>query len=71
VKLKAPLPVYLGYWTARVAADGTLQFRRDVYGIDKRLTALLADRLAKLRRSADAPVMNDAPRTRATGSSAP
>jgi murein L,D-transpeptidase YcbB/YkuD len=70
VKLKAPLPVYLGYWTARVAADGTLQFRKDIYGIDKRLTALLADRLAKLRRSADASAMHGAPRTTATGSSA-
>jgi murein L,D-transpeptidase YcbB/YkuD len=34
VKLKQPLPVYLGYWTARVAADGILQFRQDLYGID-------------------------------------
>ena len=52
VKLKAPIPVYLGYWTARVAADGILQFRKDVYGIDSRQTALLADRLKRLRKSA-------------------
>jgi murein L,D-transpeptidase YcbB/YkuD len=25
-----PLPVYLGYWTARVSADGVLQFRSDL-----------------------------------------
>jgi murein L,D-transpeptidase YcbB/YkuD len=55
VKLKTPLPVYLGYWTARVSSDGVLQFRKDVYGIDKRQSALLADRLARLRRSAAPP----------------
>src|ERR1700741_4180407 len=27
VKLNGPLPVYLGYWTARISADGILQFR--------------------------------------------
>jgi murein L,D-transpeptidase YcbB/YkuD len=41
VKLGAPLPVYLGYWTARVSADGILQFREDLYGIDARQQALL------------------------------
>ena len=54
VKLKAPIPVYLGYWTARVRPDGTVQFRRDVYGTDGRLTALLADRIERLRRSSEA-----------------
>ena len=54
VKLKAPIPVYLGYWTARVSADGVLQFRKDIYGIDSRLTGLLADRLSRLRKSAAA-----------------
>ena len=38
VKLTQPLPVYLGYWTARVSADGILQFRDDLYGIDARQT---------------------------------
>src|SRR5687767_1280475 len=28
VKLKKPIPVYLGYWTARVSADGVMQFRK-------------------------------------------
>jgi hypothetical protein len=54
VKLKEALPVYLGYWTARVRPDNTVQFRRDVYEIDRRLTALLGDRLERLRRSAEA-----------------
>jgi murein L,D-transpeptidase YcbB/YkuD len=54
VRLKAPIPVYLGYWTARVRPDDTVQFRRDVYGTDGRLTALLADRIERLRRSSEA-----------------
>jgi murein L,D-transpeptidase YcbB/YkuD len=54
VKLRTAIPVYLGYWTARVSADGVLQFRRDVYGIDGRLSALLADRLSRLRKTAAA-----------------
>lgn len=54
VKLKSPLPVYLGYWTARVSADGMVQFRKDVYGIDQRQTGLLNDRLARMRKSAAA-----------------
>lgn len=52
VKLRSAIPVYLGYWTARVSADGVLQFRRDVYGIDGRQRSLLADRLSRLRKSA-------------------
>jgi hypothetical protein len=31
-----------------------MQFRKDVYGIDTRLTVLLADRLSRLRKSAAA-----------------
>jgi murein L,D-transpeptidase YcbB/YkuD len=54
VKLKAPLPVYLGYWTARVSSDGLMQFRRDVYGVDGRQAALLTDRLTKLKARAAA-----------------
>ena len=38
VKLKAAIPVYLGYWTARVTPDRVVQFRKDVYGIDGRQT---------------------------------
>jgi L,D-transpeptidase YcbB len=54
VKLRKAIPVYLGYWTARASADGVLQFRRDVYGIDGRLSTLLADRLSRLRKTAAA-----------------
>jgi len=56
VKLKDPIPVYLGYWTARVRPDGMVQFRQDVYGTDGRLMALLQDRLERLRRSSEAAV---------------
>jgi murein L,D-transpeptidase YcbB/YkuD len=51
VKLTEAVPVYLGYWTARVRPDNTVQFRKDVYQIDSRQTALLEDRLARLRRT--------------------
>ncbi|MEX1129296.1 MAG: L,D-transpeptidase family protein [Vicinamibacterales bacterium] len=54
VKLEAPIPVFLGYWTARVRPDNTVQFRKDVYQVDRRLQARLDDRLARLRRSAEA-----------------
>ena len=54
VKLKSAIPVYLGYWTARVRPDNTVQFRNDVYDIDGRLTARLADRLERLRRTGEA-----------------
>jgi murein L,D-transpeptidase YcbB/YkuD len=49
VKLREPIPVYLGYFTARVAADGILQFRDDVYGIDARQTTMLATTLERLK----------------------
>jgi len=51
VKLKAALPVYLGYWTARVRPDDSVQFRKDVYGIDARQAVRLAHRLERLRRT--------------------
>ena len=62
VKLTDPVPVFLGYWTARVPADGALQFRRDIYGIDRRQTSLMADRLARVRKVADAAVASIAAR---------
>jgi L,D-transpeptidase YcbB len=52
VKLTHPLPVYLGYWTARISADGILQFRDDLYGIDARQSAMLAAALDKLKTRA-------------------
>jgi murein L,D-transpeptidase YcbB/YkuD len=51
VKLESPLPVYLGYWTARVHPDNSVQFRGDVYNVDRRQAARLADRLDRLRRT--------------------
>jgi len=52
VKLRTPIPVYLGYWTARVAADGVLQFRDDIYGVDARQMQMLTKRLARLKQHA-------------------
>jgi len=54
VKLTGPLPVYLGYWTARVSADGILQFRDDLYGVDARQLSLLGSALDKLKTRAAA-----------------
>jgi murein L,D-transpeptidase YcbB/YkuD len=49
VKLKSRLPVYIGYWTARPAPDGTVQFPKDVYGLDAPLMTLLAQRQQRPR----------------------
>ena len=54
VKLTRPLPVYLGYWTARVSADGIVQFRDDLYGIDARQMTLLARAIEQLKARAAA-----------------
>jgi murein L,D-transpeptidase YcbB/YkuD len=54
VKLRTSIPVFIGYWTARVAPDGLVQFRHDVYGVDSRLNAMLEDRLHRLRASTTA-----------------
>jgi murein L,D-transpeptidase YcbB/YkuD len=35
--------VYILYWTAFVEADGSVQFREDVYGRDRRLAGALAE----------------------------
>lgn len=42
VSLHNPLPVHLLYLTAWVADDGTVQFRRDVYGRDAKVAAALS-----------------------------
>lgn len=38
VKLKRPIPVHITYFTAWVNKDGTLHFRKDIYGRDKILS---------------------------------
>jgi murein L,D-transpeptidase YcbB/YkuD len=52
VKLKRAIPVYLGYWTARVTPDHQVQFRKDVYGIDANQSAKLTERLKRMKTSA-------------------
>jgi murein L,D-transpeptidase YcbB/YkuD len=42
VSLREPVPVYLLYWTAWVAADGEVQFRRAIDDRDGPLAAVLA-----------------------------
>lgn len=43
-ELDQPMPVYLTYWTAFATADGPVQFRGDVYGLDARMQAWLRSR---------------------------
>ena len=52
VKLKEAIPVYLGYWTVSVTPDRLVQFRKDIYGIDGRQSATLAERLRRMKASA-------------------
>ncbi|HET7216660.1 MAG TPA: L,D-transpeptidase family protein, partial [Vicinamibacterales bacterium] len=49
VRLRTPMPVYLGYWTVDVAPDGAVTFVPDVYGIDARQSRTLANRVAQIR----------------------
>jgi murein L,D-transpeptidase YcbB/YkuD len=43
VKLKVKEPVYIVYFTAWTEPDGTMNFRDDIYGHDKKLTKLFFD----------------------------
>jgi murein L,D-transpeptidase YcbB/YkuD len=44
VRIPNPLPVHLLYWTAWVDSEGTVHFRDDIYGRDKRLIEALNER---------------------------
>lgn len=46
INLPKAMPIYIGYWTAWVAPDGSIQFRQDPYGRDLRLARALRDRHA-------------------------
>jgi len=50
VKLREPVPVYIGYWTVDVTPDGKAAFMPDVYGLDARQAAALNERLAGARQ---------------------
>jgi murein L,D-transpeptidase YcbB/YkuD len=45
VKLRDPVPVYIGYWTVDITPDGKAAFLPDVYGLDARAAATLNERL--------------------------
>ncbi len=49
ISLPEPIPVYLLYQTAWVDGSGTLQFRDDIYGHDRRLAAALRKEFAPER----------------------
>ncbi len=44
ITLDEPLPVYVVYWTAIPQEDGTVGFRPDLYGRDRRLLAAMSNR---------------------------
>jgi murein L,D-transpeptidase YcbB/YkuD len=44
IPLNEPLPIYVLYWTAMAAEDGSVGFRRDLYGRDRRLETALRQR---------------------------
>ena len=46
IPLTKSLPVYVLYWTAFVDPDGTVEFRDDIYGRDRRLAEALAAQAA-------------------------
>jgi len=53
VRLKAPLPVHIGYWTAWVGEDGNVTFAPDPYGLDRKQAAVRARRTAPPQQKAE------------------
>lgn len=47
--LSEPLPVYVLYWTAIGGNDGSVGFRRDIYGRDRQLTTVLGRRASQAK----------------------
>ena len=41
IRVTDPMPVHIRYWTAWVAPQGTIHFRRDIYGNDRNLRRTL------------------------------
>lgn len=41
LRLRTPVPILIGYWTADAAPDGDLRWRTDSYGHDARIAAAL------------------------------
>ena len=50
--LSEPLPIYIVYWTVFVDADGSVEFRPDLYDRDQRLLAALASGIRTQRVTA-------------------
>ncbi len=46
VKLRKPIPVHIGYWTAWVEEDGSVTYFDDPYGLDQRQEGTNAERTA-------------------------
>lgn len=57
IALRAPLPLYVLYWTAEAPLDGRVRFRPDVYGWDK----ALLDALGRINPAAPAPAADCGP----------
>jgi murein L,D-transpeptidase YcbB/YkuD len=47
VKLKKPIPVHIGYWTAWVAEDGSVTYLDDPYGLDQKHASVPQPRRAE------------------------
>ena len=50
ISLPVPVPVHILYWTAWVNEDGSLEFRDDIYGRDKRLAEAFAKTAPKAEK---------------------